>query len=577
MNPVTENRIYYESPYSVSNASRSQIHYDTPTCISTPGNSNHPTFHPHPSNTTFPSTPSFARKPNYPTTSPPLHRANLPSTPSSIGEVGMYEEKSTLQGYQLSNTRPLPLPPLPPPSSSSLYSIESGSTSQSFSDIPSHPSYSDGRDYQSLPNHSTALSSHHISIPSPVNHVRNRPMPAVTSQIYSQSNECRSVYLPPPSSENYEERRCNSCFQRNTFSHCLPPPPLSPTRQFSSFQSSQSSRPSSPPTHHAHSITNKPTSIAVVRSEVNEITTLRKAGKMKEARIALQKLCQEFSSFHVVWIEFSRLELDLGNVILAREAIFEGLRHLPGNEVLLERRLKIEERLHNAAGVLDCALQFLETNNSRYVKSIVEAAVILSKLGYGYQASSLFQQLLHHPMYVQGGVTLDYIRFVFKMENYQYGMVKLREVLKILTKHNPMWFYAFSIFEQDFTIFWKEGDIASRIINHQLCLLFDKARECLPGDLKWKVSYIAAQTQLRTFTHIRLCTRMHKAHLREYCNLYPGVIRQCYDDLHQCINQCTEEYKWKVWLLASRVLALAGQRDSALKVGITNTKRLVIL
>ena len=307
------------------------------------------------------------------------------------------------------------------------------------------------------------------------------------------------------------------------------------------------------------------TQFVLIKHEVDAAVCL-KDSHIDEARYQLEYLSREYPTCHIVWIELSRLELDLGNVQSSRVVVLKGLQYLPGNDTLLEKRVKIEERLRNCEGVLECAKQFLATNSTRCVKSIVEAAIVVAKLGYGYQASELFRNLMQRNLFTQGGVTLDYIRFVFKTEDYQKGLSLLKNTLAKLTKHGPIWFFTFSVLEQDHTVYWKRGDIGSRPRNQDLTYHLEQAQKCLPEDLQWKVFYIAAQAQLRSFTHIRLWTRMKKRYLQEYCASYPEVVRLCFDYLKNCVLLCPQDYQWKVWLLAGRVLALAGRRVSAIKV-----------
>lgn len=46
------------------------------------------------------------------------------------------------------------------------------------------------------------------------------------------------------------------------------------------------------------------------------------------------------------------------------------------------------------------------------------------------------------------------------------------------------------------------------------------------------------------------------------------MIVVCFHYLRDCVLLCSHDYKWKVWLLAGRVLALAGRRKSAIKVEV---------
>ena len=305
----------------------------------------------------------------------------------------------------------------------------------------------------------------------------------------------------------------------------------------------------------------------VVKQKI-DMAVRRKNVHAKKARAEMERISRQFPNCELVWIEWSRFEIEQGNIEYCRTVILRGLSHLPSNEALLEKRVKVEERLRNVDGVIECAEAFLDMNSKRCVKNIVEAAIVVAKLGYGYKASDLFTSLIHHSLFTQGGVTLDYIRFVFKTEDYQRGLTLLKDSLSKLTKHGPIWFFTFSVLEQNHTIFWKLGDIASRPYNRDLEAHLNQALLCLADDLKWKVFYIAAQAQLRSFTHIRLRTRLKKRYLLDYCRHYPQVIIVCFHYLRDCVQLCSHDYKWKVWLLAGRVLALAGRRKSAIKVEV---------
>lgn len=304
-----------------------------------------------------------------------------------------------------------------------------------------------------------------------------------------------------------------------------------------------------------------------VKQRVDAAVALKRTD-MPSAKAALEKLCQEYPQCYIVWMELSRLEMDQGNISRCREVVLKGLEMLPRNESLLEKRVKVEERLRNVDGVIQCVEQFLAMNNSQCVKSIVEAAIVVAKLGCGYKASALFDSLIEHNLFTQGGVTLDYIRFVFKTESYDKGLRMLKETLTKLTKLGPIWFFTFSVLEQNHTITWNRGDIRSRPCNEDLKEHLQQALRCILDELKWKVYYIAAQAQLRSFTHIRLWTRTKKRYLRPYCATYPEVIRSCFDSLRCCIQLCLTDYKWKVWLLAGRVQALAGKRHSSIRVAM---------
>ena len=375
-----------------------------------------------------------------------------------------------------------------------------------------------------------------------------RPMMYASPRYYSEPETFRPVQ-PSKTPYRYAE-----------------PKPSFGTPQRNRVTYSQPVHHSSPPSEPPQMIVKGMPQYNIVKQQVEEAVALKRSN-IAAAKAVLDRLCEEYPHCHIVWMELSRLEMEQGNIIQCRKIVLRGLEMLPNNETLLEKRVKVEERLRNVDGVIACAKEFLEMNSTRCVKSIVEAAIVVAKLGCGYKASTLFNSLLDHNLFTQGGVTLDYIRFVFKTEDYQKGLRMLKETLAKLTKHGPMWFFTFSVLEQNHTIYWLRGDIRNRPNNRDLAFHLQQALTCLSEDLKWKVYYIAAQAQLRSFTHMRLWTRLKKRYLKSYCETHPEVIHSCFGSLHRCVKRCPDDYKWKVWLLAGRVQALAGKRYSAIRVG----------
>ena len=467
------------------------------------------------------------------------------ASPSSSSPLppSVASSNSGLTSSQSSN-----LPPPPPPRSRSHQHSRQSTRSRSVQH--SQPSSSSSMQsspppYQRVPRSSP---TNQLSYQSQQHPCTGTVQPVSQSSYYPDSE----YYWSPPygggeGGYRYEERPMNYSYQRGRV--------IYPPSSYSTMHPQESSQ----------LIVKGTPLFNSVKHYVDAAVALKRTD-MQAAKASLEKLCQEYPQCHIVWMELSRLEMDQGNISKCREVVLKGLEVLPRNESLLEKRVKVEERLRNVDGVIKCVEQFLAMNNSQCVKSIVEAAIVVAKLGCGYKASALFDSLIEHNLFTQGGVTLDYIRFVFKTESYDKGLRMLKETLTKLTKLGPIWFFTFSVLEQNHTINWNRGDISSRPCNEDLREHLQQALRCILDELKWKVYYIAAQAQLRSFTHIRLWTRMKKRYLRPYCKTYPEVIRSCFESLRSCIQLCLNDYKWKVWLLAGRVQALAGKRHSSIRV-----------
>ena len=391
--------------------------------------------------------------------------------------------------------------------------------------------------------------------------------PARDSYFYPplQQREEYSLYSPPLSRYSYD-------YSPEYYSDHVSPPSY-PYRTSSPTRSSHNAPSSHLNATHATTAESAKCSskFSQVRQQLDYAISLKKRGRINDALVVFERLCREYPQCNTVWIELSRFYIERGMIRKCREVILCGLEMIPGNEALLGKRIKVEERLRNVNGMIECANKFLTMNSSRCEKDIIEATIAIAKLGCGYEASVLFRRLMSTKSITQP-IYLDYIRFVFKTENYENGLNMLKKALSKQTKHGPLWFFSFSILEQNHTFFCTRCDLRLRANNVELAYYLNRAFVYLPKDLHWKVNYVAAQAQLRSFTHIRLWTRSRKRLLRSYCETYPGVIHTCFDSLRQCVERCPNDYKWKVWLLAGRVQALAGKRQSAIRCLVRSTE-----
>ena len=300
---------------------------------------------------------------------------------------------------------------------------------------------------------------------------------------------------------------------------------------------------------------------------MEQANDLKRRGQIAEALRAYEKLCREYPSNQFVWLDWSRCYFDQGLIGKSRDVLLQGLAQLPENEALLGRLVKAEERLRNVEGVVAGASRFLSLPDVYNERDRIEIALVVAKMGCQYKAAELFERLLRAKPLPQP-IYLDYIRFVFKAEDYQKGLQLLKSALNKQTRQEAFWFFSFSVFEQHHTFACPRGDIRARASNGELEAYLARAARCLAKELVWKMNYVAAQAHLRSFTHIRLWTRAKKRRLRAYCEVYPAVIRVCFDSLRRCVEACAADYKWKVWILAGRVQALAGNRRSAIRVGV---------
>ena len=241
-----------------------------------------------------------------------------------------------------------------------------------------------------------------------------------------------------------------------------------------------------------------------VKEMLESIVQMKKVGRVEDARRQMELLLKESPTSIPVYVELVRLMMDSGDFQAAREYLKKALALRGDDEQLLERSLRVEERMGNLQGILQVAEALTSSRRYRNVKLVVDACMTMAKLGAVEAARSIFEFLIEHEYCRQGNLVLSYILFVYRSISMETAHQLLRSVTQTYSKHGPLWFFSFSALEHRVMVSWDKCSMMQRVQPKELLDAYTDALQSLSIELRWKVFYSATQMLLRTVTQLRL-------------------------------------------------------------------------
>ena len=292
---------------------------------------------------------------------------------------------------------------------------------------------------------------------------------------------------------------------------------------------------------------------------------LKKAGRVAEAREALCRLLARYPKSSAICFEIVRIDMDAGCFGEAQTLLSE-FRLVNAEERVLERLLRVDERMGDAPAILRLASAFT-ANNYSSVKVTVEACMHLAKLCYDFVAQQLFTSLIDRGCLKQGNLVTMYASFLFRSVGIDASLRALESGVKTFPKHGPLWFFYFYLLEHQELMLWDGASMIERLRPTALLSCYAASLRSVSVEMRWKVFYVAIQMILRTLVHLRLVSPNQRERLAEYLEntrLGLEVYRWYFRNL---VQLCPVSLRWKCWLLAGRANMLSGNRRVASEVG----------
>ena len=241
-----------------------------------------------------------------------------------------------------------------------------------------------------------------------------------------------------------------------------------------------------------------------VKETLESVVQMKKVGRVEDARRQMEQLLKESPTSIPVYVELIRLMMDSGDFQAAREYLKKALVLRGDDEQLLERSLRVEERMGNLSGILQVAETLMASRRYRNVKLVVDACMTMAKLGAVEAARSIFDFLITHEYCRQGNLVLSYVLFVYRSVSVEKAHDLLGSVTQAYSKHGPLWFFTFAALEHRIMVSWDKRSMLPRVQPQKLLDAYVDALQSLSIELRWKVFYLATQMLLRTVTQLRL-------------------------------------------------------------------------
>lgn len=217
-----------------------------------------------------------------------------------------------------------------------------------------------------------------------------------------------------------------------------------------------------------------------------------------------------------VWLEWSKLEEECGELALCTAVLREGLRFCPTVEALIIKGIKHAERMGNLsdARAILARMQHLEAEKGW--KILIEGALMEARAERLHVARRVCKYLMEHARW-HGPVFQEALRLEERAGNYSGALAIAERGLAEVPRYGPLWFSCLRLLE-------RTGASRQRVQE-----ALQQALQSVSRELVWKVWFEAAQLEAR------------RGDLPAARGSYVHAARSCPDNL-----------RWKVWLGAVR-------------------------
>ena len=254
-----------------------------------------------------------------------------------------------------------------------------------------------------------------------------------------------------------------------------------------------------------------------IRRRIDQGIQEKKVCRITRARSIFVELAVEYSSDIQVWQEFCRLEMECGEYLNARAVLITASKQHPHNELILQKRLRVEERLRSVNDVISLINELRTMDTQKSIKIMVEGIGILAKLGYEQMAMEYSNSFTPASKYYTGNLYCGNLLHEQRSGRRDRLLAKTKDALSIFPKYGPLWFFCFELFEHTLIVEWNMKDMLSLI---QTGIMENFAREAhlhLTADLLWKVYLVRMEgwfrscMYMRTETFKQVCTNHNRS------------------------------------------------------------------
>lgn len=271
---------------------------------------------------------------------------------------------------------------------------------------------------------------------------------------------------------------------------------------------------------------------------------IKRSNRFEEARKLFQQACQLQPYASQVWLEYSKLEEECGNMQMCAKILQAGLQYCEYSENLLSRAIKHEEKMGYLLRARELLSRLKHVGIEKVWRSVLEGALLESRAGNDAMARRVLKYLMHHvPWY--GPLYLEAFKLEKDLGRSKDALAIVERGLAAIPRYGPLWFGAFRLCE--------ELDVEEHSYRLPRSMkMVDRATFNISKELLWKVHLDAAQMLERSST--------------EYMARSPdaiSVVDMSRKRFAMTIATCPPSLRWKVWLAAGRMEVAAGNSDVA--------------
>ena len=235
------------------------------------------------------------------------------------------------------------------------------------------------------------------------------------------------------------------------------------------------------------------------------------------------------------WLEYAKMEEECGNQEESNQILLKSLKFNQLNENLFVKVVKYEEKknnIQNIRALVDSVKRSGDCHIEQIWRVLLEGALCEGRLGYREEARRQFQYLMLHCKN-NGAVFLDASRFEEREDQIEEAINVCEQGLQYNVKHTPLWFQYLKLYEK------ADDQVRSRKFD-KLCYIVKDMFRNIGKDYHWKINIELAQTFDRL-----------------------GDEQKTKEYLALVATDCPDSVKWKIWLIAARLMQNQGHMDQA--------------
>lgn len=312
-----------------------------------------------------------------------------------------------------------------------------------------------------------------------------------------------------------------------------------------------------------------------IHQRIDEAIVAKRDCRFAEARAIFVQLVFLFPTNLQVWMEFARLEMECGEYASARDVLDAATTQVPNNESLLQKSLKVEERLGDVDALLGTLRELRSLDTQKSVKTMMDGVKSLVRMGYEKIAFDYYVAVTNNPRYFTGNFFLEFLQFQTYTSNYVETLEQIPNTLRRFPKYGPLWFFCLDVIQHYCFIRW--DGVSPSMNTSQLEAVMREALATLSNDILWRVHFIRIQFYLRALLLSRegffrqvAVQSASDAQTTESSFLRESVVvqKRMIEDVRMSLENCQENLKWKVFTLLGRGACVLGYRNTSLLVGV---------